>query len=162
MYNCLLIVIHNPYQSHGITASIAHAQVLQFKWTVSSWLEQTFNRAWNRCPSLRWTQWLQITGSFMQYDLIMLGIIFSHWVNLRQPLRFHALLIVTILSLNLDPLLFQCPLTSIQHRLIVLQPAIYILIFLDTYMYMLNGHPILFVLLGKVLQFKYLDTLFLK
>ena len=27
---------------------------------------ETFNRAWNQCPSLRWTQWLKITGSFMQ------------------------------------------------------------------------------------------------
>ena len=34
--------------------------------TLSSRSEQTFNRAWNRCPSLRWTQWLKITGSFMQ------------------------------------------------------------------------------------------------
>ena len=24
--------------------------------SVSSWSEQTFRRAWNRCPSLRWTQ----------------------------------------------------------------------------------------------------------
>ena len=36
------------------------------KETVSSRSEQTFNRAWNQCPSLRWTQWLKITGSFMQ------------------------------------------------------------------------------------------------
>ena len=36
------------------------------KGTISSWSEQTFNRAWNRCPSLRWTRWLEITGSFMQ------------------------------------------------------------------------------------------------
>ena len=36
------------------------------KGTVSSRSEQTFNMAWNRCPSLRWTQWLKITGSFMQ------------------------------------------------------------------------------------------------
>ena len=28
--------------------------------------EQTFNRAWNRCPSLRWTKWLKSTGSCMQ------------------------------------------------------------------------------------------------
>ena len=28
--------------------------------------EQTSNRAWNRCHSLRSTQWLKITGSFMQ------------------------------------------------------------------------------------------------
>ena len=49
----------------------------------------TINRAWNRCPSLR-TQWLKITGSFMQqqrqYDLIMWGIIFSLWVNLKLAL----------------------------------------------------------------------------
>ena len=36
------------------------------KGTISSWPEQTFNRAWNRCPTLRWIQWLKITGSFMQ------------------------------------------------------------------------------------------------
>ena len=38
------------------------------KGTVSSWLEQTFNRAWNWCPSLRWTQWLTNTDSFMQHQ----------------------------------------------------------------------------------------------
>ena len=40
--------------------------------------EHTFNRTWNRCPSLRLT--LKITGSFVQqqYDLIVWGIIFSH------------------------------------------------------------------------------------
>ena len=73
-----------------------------FNGTILSWSEQTV-RAWNRCPSLRWTQWLNITGSFMQqqqkYDLIMWGIIFSHWVNRKLALRFHALLIVTIGSL---------------------------------------------------------------
>ena len=34
--------------------------------TISTQSEQTSNRAWNRCPSLRWTQWLKITGSFTQ------------------------------------------------------------------------------------------------
>ena len=37
-----------------------------YKGTISSEKEQTFNMAWNRCPSLRWTQWLEITGAFMQ------------------------------------------------------------------------------------------------
>ena len=74
-----------------------------FKGAISSRSEQTFSRAWNRCPSLRWTRWLQITASFMQqqrqYDLIMLCIIFSHWVTLKLALRFHALLIVAIFYL---------------------------------------------------------------
>ena len=77
-----------------------------FKGTISSRSEQTFNRAWNRCPSLRWTQWLKIywliyaaSTVIHMYDLILWGIIFSHWVNLNLVLRFHALLIVTILSL---------------------------------------------------------------
>ena len=39
---------------------------LSIKGTVSSRSEQTFNRAWKRCPSVRWTQWLKVTGSFMQ------------------------------------------------------------------------------------------------
>ena len=82
--------------------SVSGAVVL-VKGTVSSQSEKTFNRAWNRCPSLRWTQWLIMTGSFMQqqrqYDLIKRGIICSHWVNLKLAPRFHALLIVTILSL---------------------------------------------------------------
>ena len=38
------------------------------KGTVSSRSEQTFNRAWNRCPSLRWT--LLIAAAAV-YDLIM-------------------------------------------------------------------------------------------
>ena len=43
--------------------------------SVSSRSEQTFNMAWNQCPSLRWTQWLKITGSFMQqHGLIMWSI----------------------------------------------------------------------------------------
>ena len=29
-------------------------ETLLVKWTISSWSEQTFNRAWNRCPSLRY------------------------------------------------------------------------------------------------------------
>ena len=75
---------------------------LVLKGTLSSRSEPTCSRALNRCPSLRWTQWLKITGSFMhqqQYDLIMWGIMFSHWVSLKLALRFHALLIVTILPL---------------------------------------------------------------
>ena len=73
-----------------------------FKGTVSSRSEQTFNRAWNQCPILRWTQWLKITGSFIavqqqQCDLIMWGIIFSHWVNVKLALRFHALFIMMTL-----------------------------------------------------------------
>ena len=51
---------------------------IPFKGTILSRSEQPFNRAWNLCPSLRWTQWLTVTGSFMQqqrsYDLIMWGI----------------------------------------------------------------------------------------
>ena len=40
--------------------------VFKLKMTVSSRSGQTFNRAWNQCPSLiRWTQWLKITGSLI-------------------------------------------------------------------------------------------------
>ena len=123
-----------------------------FKGGVLSRSAQTFNRAWNRCPSLRLTQWLEITGSFAvamvrwyQYSSPgRLGgrevqmsarvsrrswvrippespVMFSHrhsesteyavlytrrcrakWsqlINLKLALWFHALLIVTILSL---------------------------------------------------------------
>ena len=34
------------------------------------------------------------------YDLIMWGIIFSHWVNLKLALWFHTLLIVMMLCLD--------------------------------------------------------------
>ena len=37
-----------------------------FKGSVTSRSERTLNWAWNWCPGLRWTQWLKITGSFMQ------------------------------------------------------------------------------------------------
>ena len=46
-------------------------------------------------------QWLKHTGSLMQqqeqYLMTMWDIIFSHWDNLKLALRFHALLIVTVL-----------------------------------------------------------------
>ena len=38
----------------------------EVKGAVSSQSEQSFNMAWNRCPSLRWTQWVKITGSLIQ------------------------------------------------------------------------------------------------
>ena len=83
-----------------------HTGNLALKGTVSSRSEQTLNRAWNRCPySLRWTQWLNITGFIYEASTVIwpyhVGIIFLiHWVNLKLALRFHALLIVTILSLD--------------------------------------------------------------
>ena len=83
---------------------IAIDMTAQVKGTVSSRSEQTFNRAWNRCPGLRWTQWLKITGSFMQeqrwYDLIVWGIIFqslsfnklfSRQRNNKMSWNFHRL-----------------------------------------------------------------------
>ena len=46
---------------------------------------------------------MKFNGSYMQqqqkYDLIMWGIIFSQRVNLKLALRFHALLIMTVLNL---------------------------------------------------------------
>ena len=52
---------------------------------------------------LRWAQWLNFNITAVAHlcssngnYLIMWGIIFSHWVNLKLVLRFHALLIVTI------------------------------------------------------------------
>ena len=50
------------------------------KGTILSRSEQTFNRAWNWCPSLRWTQWLKITAStFMQQQTVImtLWVLFS-------------------------------------------------------------------------------------
>ena len=49
-----------------VTSIHVHKGLLKctFKGTVSSRSEQTFNRAWNRCPTLRWTQWLKLTDSF--------------------------------------------------------------------------------------------------
>ena len=73
------------------------------KGTLSSQSKETFHRAWNRCPSLRWTQWLKITGSFMQQHWVR-PLIFSNWANLKLALRFHALLIVTS-TVSLSPLM---------------------------------------------------------
>ena len=69
-----------------------------------AWLSgQSYNTSCCVLYVLKTRQWLKITGSLMQqqwlYDLIMSGITFRHWVNLKLALRFHALLIVTILSL---------------------------------------------------------------
>ena len=75
---------HHPYMTPSflISPSVPQSKtqppyVLMhclFKEAISSRSEQTFNRAWNWCPSLSWTQWLTITGSFMQqqrlYDFI--------------------------------------------------------------------------------------------
>ena len=61
---------HGKYQNLPglglVCCTLISSVMLIFKGTISSWSEQTFNRAWNRCPSLRWTQWLKITGAFMQ------------------------------------------------------------------------------------------------
>ena len=85
----------------GISKSVSK---LAAKRTISSRSEQTFNRAWNQCPSSRWTQWLKITGSFMQQrcKLIMTlsrGILFSVTEYLKETLRRHALFIETIVFL---------------------------------------------------------------
>ena len=37
----------------------ASQPTIHIKGTISSRSEQTLNRAWNRCPCLRWTQWLK-------------------------------------------------------------------------------------------------------
>ena len=74
-----------------------HLQFLTIRFKVLSWQKQTFNRAWNQCPSLRWPQWLEITGSFMQqYMVIWPYHVGYYFQSLKLALRFHALLIVTI------------------------------------------------------------------
>ena len=72
----------HPFPHVGGHVPLLLAVCPPLKGTKSSRSEQTFNRAWNRCPSLRWTQGLEITGSFYASanDLNMRGIIFSHWV----------------------------------------------------------------------------------
>ena len=67
-----------------------------FKGTVSS------HRARNRCPSEDHSDWKLLAHLCISNGYTTLscgGIIFSHGVNLKLALRFHALLIVTILSL---------------------------------------------------------------
>ena len=55
---------------------------------VSPRSEQTFNRAWNQCPSLWWTQWLKIIGSIYAAAMVMwryyhVRYYGSHSVNLK-------------------------------------------------------------------------------
>ena len=99
LYKCQTVKI-------GVTICLCCVQFLCmiFNRTISSWSEQTFNRAWNPCPRLRWKQWLKITGwgrseltdrnvaLYPQFFLelittqlrfYMWGIIFSSWVYLK-------------------------------------------------------------------------------
>ena len=46
--------------------------------------------------------WVIYAAGMVICDLITWGIIFSHRVNLKLALRFHALLIVTILSFQIN------------------------------------------------------------
>ena len=56
-----------PCSMYWVAPGKVHVLYHQFKGAMSSQLEETFNRAWNWCPSLKWpVQWLKITGSFMQ------------------------------------------------------------------------------------------------
>ena len=67
-----------------------------FKGTQLSRSEQTFIRAWNRCPSNMNTvtenYWLISAAATVIWPYHV-GIIFSHGVNLKLALRFHALLV---------------------------------------------------------------------
>ena len=82
-----LLALHRTRWSNTI------AFTCLFKGSVSSRSEQTFNRAWNRCPSLRWivteNYWLILCSSNSNMTLSCGGIILSHWVNLKLALRFH-------------------------------------------------------------------------
>ena len=55
--------------------------------TISSRAERTFNRAWNRCQSLGWTQWLILLAHLCNSNgNVTWCDIFSHWVNLKLAL----------------------------------------------------------------------------
>ena len=57
------------------------------KKTVSSWSEQTFDRAWNRCPRFRWPQWLKIIphvralAEITWCDKIMFPLLVHKWAS---------------------------------------------------------------------------------
>ena len=62
----LLLFLFSPcilQQSTWVQLILTSGQI-SLKGTISSRSEQTFNRAWNRCLSLRWTKWQKTTGSF--------------------------------------------------------------------------------------------------
>ena len=78
-------------------------KVLTFKGTVIVTIRADFQQAWNRCSSFKMNTvtenyWLIYAAATVIWSYHV-GIIFSHWVNLKLALRFHALLIMMILSL---------------------------------------------------------------
>ena len=64
---------------------------LSFKGTISSRSEQTFNRTWKSVSySLRWTQWLKITGSYATTTVLWPYHLRYYFQSLKLALRFHG------------------------------------------------------------------------
>ena len=69
------------------------------KYTFLAWSDQTFIGAWNQCPILdEHSDWKLLARLYKSNG----NMTFSHWVNLRLALRFRALLIMMILSLEVE------------------------------------------------------------
>ena len=68
LWHCTCEVQGVPTDLYLLTcrSALNASQWDSFKGAITSRSEQTFKRTWNRCPNLRWTQWLEITASFMQ------------------------------------------------------------------------------------------------